>query len=207
MARYAPNPGRVSEFLAKLDLEKHNSDQENAGYRSTQWVPDEYGNPTVKVEWFMGAKPDVGNGRKYEGRVAAARRAKLRELMVELQDFGYNVVWGWDPDNGDPDTNFIVVISPESAQKDAEAEEVEAEPEDPDTRLTRLESTLVIALEQAEEASREIARAHASGKDEVARRLEHQLMRAVLIAIVSGSEDAVDLSAAALASQHLFFAR
>jgi hypothetical protein len=212
---FRPHPPTVSEALARMDLEKHNASIRNPGYRVTQWKEDEYNNPTVRVEWFMGANPDVGLGRKYEGRVAQARRDKHREIMEELQELGYHVVWGWDPETGEPDTNFIVVISPESARYDAKAAglpvgELEDEPEDAEDaedRLARLEGSVVITLEQAQEAAKEIERYYRTGRDADARRLEHSLMKAVCTAIVCGTQDGVDLAAAALSTQHLFFAR
>jgi signal recognition particle subunit SEC65 len=214
MKKYTPTAARVSEAVAKMGLEKHNSDKENPGYRCTQWVEDEYHNPTVKVEWFMGANPDVGLGRKYEGRIAAARREKHREIKEALSEIGYAVVWGWDPDSGEPDTNFIVVISPESAELDAQAEQESGmegvTPEfaevDEIAHVERLQ-TMTISLKEASDTALAVHRAYNVGRDEVARRLEHQLQKAVLMAIVYGTDEAVDLAAAALSTQHLPFAR
>jgi hypothetical protein len=218
---YIPAAHRVSEVVAKTcgGLEKHNSDRGNPGFRVTQWIEDEYGNPTVKVEWFMGSNPDVGPGRKYEGRIYAARRAKLREILAELVDEGYAVVWGWDPETGDPDTNFIVVISQESAERDAAEgglapehdeqgdaaadEDVDVDEEAVSERL----QVLNISYKEALEGALAVNRAYNVGRDEVARRLEHQLMKAALTAIVYGTDEAVDLAAAALSVQHLPFAR
>lgn len=215
---FAPTAHRVSEAVSKTcgGVVKHNSDAGNAGFRVTQWVEDEYGNPTVKIEWFMGSDPDVGPGRKYESRIQAARRTKLREILSELVEEGYNVVWGWDPETGDPDTNFIVVISPESAEKDAngelpdaledvmEAEGGQAEQDFDEDRLRQL----VITEKDAQEAVMAITRAWNVGRDEQARRLEHRLMTAVLTAIVcEGPENAVDRAAVALSTQHLPFGR
>lgn len=66
----------------------------------------------------------------------------------------------------------------------------------------------LISIPQIEETVREIHRAHNAGKDDAARRMEHTLYQKVLLAIVGGGlEDPRHLAAAALATQHLSFAR
>jgi hypothetical protein len=128
-------------------------------------------------------------------------------------------VWGWDPETGDPDTNFIVVISQESAERDAAEgglapehdeqgdaaadEDVDVDEEAVSERL----QVLNISYKEALEGALAVNRAYNVGRDEVARRLEHQLMKAALTAIVYGTDEAVDLAAAALSVQHLPFAR
>jgi hypothetical protein len=73
--------------------------------------------------------------------------------------------------------------------------------------VEELLQSMSISLKDAQEAALAINRAYNVGRDEAARRLEHQLMKAVLTTIVYGTDEVVDLAAAALSTQHLPFAR
>lgn len=212
---YVPYAPRVSSFLKNdLGIPRYNANADEGGYRCTGWVDDEYGNPTVLIE-YQGIRKDLGPGRFSEGTIHDAHRMKLKEIWEALEKRGYSVCWGWDPDSGETNTTFIVVVSRASAEQDRKAD-AEPEPEDGQEApaeplsqqgLETVVNSLLITLPQAEEAARAIVHAYNSGRDQDARRMEFHLMRAALVAIVSGSEDYVDLSAVALSTQHLFFSR
>jgi hypothetical protein len=206
---FKPYASRIAQVLTDMGYERFNDTKKRAGYRVTGWVHDEYSNPTARIEW-LGTRREMGNGRFSEASVQEFHRNKLKELREKLTEYGYSIEWGWDPDDGERDTTFIVVVSKESAAADVE-EEFEAAEESPEevdeeAEMSRL-ATMTISNAEATEAALAIARAYNVGRDEVARRLEHRLMTSVLTAIVYGTDEAVDLAAAALSTQHLPFAR
>lgn len=67
--------------------------------------------------------------------------------------------------------------------------------------------SLLVTLPQVDAAVQQIVHSLSAGDVEDARRSEHALYRAVLLAIVGGQEDPRLLAAAALKTQNLFFAR
>jgi hypothetical protein len=100
--------------------------------------------------------------------------------------------------------------SQEGKEAPPEPESVPEPPQEPETAEKPREGlwAFLISIPQIEETVREIHRAHNAGKDDAARRMEHTLYQKVLLAIVGGGlEDPRHLAAAALATQHLSFAR
>jgi hypothetical protein len=98
----------------------------------------------------------------------------------------------------------------EPPQNAPEPESVPEPPQELETAEKPREGlwAFLISIPQIEETVREIHRAHNAGKDDAARRMEHTLYQKVLLAIVGGGlEDPRHLAAAALATQHLSFAR
>jgi hypothetical protein len=103
-----------------------------------------------------------------------------------------------------------VAKSQEGKEAPPEPESVPEPPQEPETAEKPREGlwAFLISIPQIEETVREIHRAHNAGKDDAARRMEHTLYQKVLLAIVGGGlEDPRHLAAAALATQHLSFAR
>jgi hypothetical protein len=122
-----------------------------------------------------------------------------------------------DPGDQTFDSSEIAAAAREHLAKSQEGKEAPPEPEsvpEPPQELETAEKpreglwAFLISIPQIEETVREIHRAHNAGKDDAARRMEHTLYQKVLLAIVGGGlEDPRHLAAAALATQHLSFAR
>lgn len=226
----------VSKQLMQLGYVKfHQYDTDRGGYYCSNWGTDSQGGIMVKTEFRRPGRGL--KGKPSEETINKIRRAKLNEMSKGLREVGYYVSWGWDEETGDPDTSFIVVSvnppregdvpgqkSPETAftgvgEEDEEgpqepqdaAPEPQPVPEPPADPQVSGEGlwAFLISIPEVEETVREIHRAHNAGKDDAARRLEHTLYQKVLLAIAvrDGEDEARDLAAAALATQHLSFAR
>lgn len=203
----------ISRALQGLGHVKfHQFERDHGGYHCSAWGKDTKGATLVKVEY---RRPGRGiKGTPSEKTLNEIRRERLIEMTQGLRETGYYVSWGWD-DNGDPDTTFIVasvnpareeaVQAPSSAPETPAQEPVPTVPSpDPKEALW----SFLISIPEIEETVLEIHRAHNAGKDDAARRMEHTLYQKVLLAIVGGRPtDPKDLAAAALATQHLSFAR
>jgi hypothetical protein len=223
----------VSKMLMNLGYSKFAQyDTTQGGYYCSNWGLDTEGGLKVKVEF---RRPGRGlKGKPSEATVNRVRRDKLTAMSKDLREVGYYVSWGWDEKTGDPDTSFIVAsvnparheepVEPTTSDIAAAAREhlsstLEAPPEpepvpEPPAEPERAEKpreglwAFLISIPEIEETVREIHRAHNAGKDDAARRMEHTLYQKVLLAIVGGGlEDPRHLAAAALATQHLSFAR
>lgn len=203
----------VSRRLIALGYTKYaENDRHNGGYCCTGWGgTDTKGGVLVKVEY---RRPGRGmRGKPSEETLNGIRREKLIEMSKGLREAAYYVSWGWDEETGDPDTSFIVAsvspardetggaaLSPEHQVEHVNTSSATSYPEE----LRRL----LISLPEIEEAAAEIFRAHNSGKDDPARRMEHKLYQQVLLAIVGGGEGTPrEMAAAALITQHLGFPR
>ncbi len=159
-------------------------------------------------------------GGPSEKAVNEARRQRLADISHFLRGSGYYVSWGWEEVSGDPDTSFIAVGSSPTRPDEAEPEPQIVRAEHLNEVQEKVQKTpsengypedlrtLLISMPEIEETVAEIFRAHNSGRDQDARRIEHKLYQQVLLGIVGGvEENPRHMAAAALITQHLSFPR
>lgn len=204
----AVSASRISGVLG-TQFVRFNGNSDTGGYRVFQMTDEKAEFPVAVVE-YHNVRKDLGPGRYSDAKIWSANRKKLVEIREFLRANHYTVTWGWDEASGEPDTTWLAVVTPKMLQKQKELEAAltseEQDAADPPTEIFS-DELLGLTLTQAEKAVLEIVRAYNAGKDEAARRMEFQLYRAVLTSIILGSKDGIDLSAIAIATQKLYFAR
>lgn len=161
-----------------------------------------------------------------------ARLERLKDIIEDLKTVGYFVVWGWDRATGKVDNSFLVVSGaparpsdvptgpevvvpqepapepvkdpqPEPVVQDAPPATVPAEPVFPKGAFPLVP---LVTPEDAEDGVRTIQET-ARTNPEAARRMEAHLYYLALVAVVSGSEDAVDVAATVLQTQGILLPR
>lgn len=196
----------ISRILRRDDFHRYQPNNDSrGGYLCSEWGTDEGGNIRVRVDYF-GVNRDIGSADPNPKVVQKHRSGYLTQIQDALRVRGYTVSWGWDEETMAEDRTFIVVHPSVDVEEEPEGEPSEEEVEE-EYEYVDYSHLLILPLEQAEQVVKDIANVYRSGKDEAARRMEAQLYRAVLISIVSGSEETIDLAAVALETQKLFFPR
>ncbi len=194
----------------------------HGGYLCQEWpdIQDINGGRVVKV-MYQGAERELtkedGDKRKTSVR-EAARLGRMNDMMEDLKTLGYFVVWGWDA-SGKTDDSFLVVSGAPARRSDVpetqettetvetpqEAVQAPAEPEKAPVRL-HYPALPMLTIDQAEEHVR-LIQTTAQADPGAASGMERHLYYLALVAVVGGSDEAVDVAATVLQTQGILLPR
>lgn len=151
-----------------------------------------------------------------------ARLERMADMAEDLRTTGYFVAWGWN-EKGEQDASFLavsgsparpvdipeeeeVVVPQETVQEPEEAPQDAPPPPVTAPRPGAFPFVPLVTPEDTEDLVRTIREA-ATTDPEAARRMEAHLYYLVLVAVVSGVEDAADVAATALQTQGILLPR
>lgn len=215
--RLGRNSGTSAEAICRVLLldgftKYAASNTSSGGFVCKDWGDDSEGGRMVRIEfWRPGRGLKGATSEETQNRVRRENLVRMRDHLIGV---GYQVCWGWDKKNGEPDTTFMVaaIHAPRLAPEDETQPGKQIAPVEPEEKPVLqgpvVKSGLLITIPEIEKAVQDITSAHDSGNANVARTLEHALYRQVLLAIVVGNgAHPRMLAAAALATQHLAIPR
>lgn len=211
----------VSKQLRRLGYNPYGAHEtRHGGYIVKDWpfeVDTQFGR-VVRV-YYDGVHRELkAPTNRNEKEREKARLERLKDIIEDLRTVGYFVVWGWDRASGKIDNSFVAVSGAPARQSDIPEEEevvVPQEPEEAPPASVPAEPVPVkgafpfvplVTPEDAEDGVRTI-RETARTDPEAARRMEAHLYYLALVAVISGSDDAVDVAAVVLQTQGILLPR
>jgi len=211
----------VSKQLRRLGYNPYGAHETRyGGYIVREWPgqSDTEGGKIVRVSYEGVSRELKGVQARKAAEREKARLERVADMMEDLKTVGYFVVWGWNEDTGKTDNSFLAVSGaparrsdiPESEDLVAPQETEEASVETPsgetDPKRGAFPFVPLVTPEDADEHVRTI-RETAKTDPEAARRMEGHLYYLALVAVVSGTEDAVDVAATVLQTQGVLLPR
>lgn len=220
----------VSKQLRRLGYQPYGANETRfGGYIVKDWLSevDTQKGRIVRVSYEGVHRELKSPASRQERAREKARLERMKDMMEDLRTIGYFVVWGWSPATGRTDNTFIAVSGAPARGKDIpEGEEVVvpqevlqevipipveevsppaalAEPLSPKGAYALVP---LMSMEDAEEGVRAVQLA-AKTDPKAARQMEAHLYYLALVAVVSASEDAVDVAATVLQTQGVLLPR
>jgi hypothetical protein len=219
----------VSKQLRRLGYNPYGAHEtRHGGYIVKDWLngpQDTQGGRIVRVSYDGAHRELKAPASRQEREREKARLERMKDMLEDLKTIGYFVVWGWSVGTGKVDNSFLVVSGAPARLSDVpEGEEVVVAQEPAPEPVEALEAPPVtvpaelvpvkgafpfvplVTPEDAEDGVRTI-RETAKTDPEAARRMEAHLYYLALVAVISGSDDAVDVAAVVLQTQGILLPR